>query len=517
MSPRVTILTLLVTAGCVTETGVARQKRYLSTEQATFDAGVVAVADRETMTVYLASSGSSPVKVYDIYLEDEADAEVWHILDTWAEDDSDDDGTADQLEIPAGSESDPTYAPVQVSFRPKTSGYYRTTMIIESNDDGLKETVEVDGQTRSIWKVVLRGVARYPCGSLYPTFLDFGPRPAGGYYSQNVTIENCGNVTLTVADFDSKSNAFTVDTTVPLYVIPGSTETFTVGWVPKGSDSESTDITLDTNIPDFDEVVDAIGNDCESSVDDAWDGDDDGWFECGGDCDDSDPDINPGAKETADDGIDSDCDGGGNEGAKWAQDEDGDGVTKEDGDCDDQNDAVYPGADEDANNIDDDCDGTTDEKTSRYDDDGDGYSEREGDCDDQDSAIYPGAVEDSNDVDDDCDGDVDENSFSFDDDEDGWAEIEDGSSNGDCDDDDPWTYPDAQEDCDEVDNDCDGVVDEGEDGTEDGACAFLVQRDETTFTDSGSESSCATVPVASGTATLVLAGLAALGLRRRED
>jgi hypothetical protein len=40
--------------------------------------------------------------------------------------------------------------------------------------------------------------------------------------------------------------------------------------------------------------------------------------------------------------------------------------------------------------------------------DGDGYTEREGDCDDSDPDRYPGAIEVCNEIDDDCDGEIDE-------------------------------------------------------------------------------------------------------------
>jgi hypothetical protein len=42
------------------------------------------------------------------------------------------------------------------------------------------------------------------------------------------------------------------------------------------------------------------------------------------------------------------------------------------------------------------------------DDDGDGYTEREGDCDDSDPDRHPGAIEICNEIDDDCDGEIDE-------------------------------------------------------------------------------------------------------------
>ena len=85
-----------------------------------------------------------------------------------------------------------------------------------------------------------------------------------------------------------------------------------------------------------------------------------------------------------------------------------------DGDCDDTDPSINPGAPEgdsanNGNGIDDDCDGLVDEGTNDFDDDGDGYSDNQGDCDDFNPAMFPNNAEDpSNGIDDDCDGQVDE-------------------------------------------------------------------------------------------------------------
>ncbi len=167
--------------------------------------------------------------------------------------------------------------------------------------------------------------------------------------------------------------------------------------------------------------------------------------EPGGDCDDTDPNVNPAATETVADAVDNDCDGY----EECYTDADSDGFADETGsnttlsedldcvdpgeanagvpqtDCNDNDGNAYPGADEIAGNgVDNDCDG---EELCLIDADGDGHVETTGatvvssdvtctseglatsdmpidDCDDTDVAIFPGAAESVADgVDQNCD------------------------------------------------------------------------------------------------------------------
>ncbi len=206
-------------------------------------------------------------------------------------------------------------------------------------------------------------------------------------------------------------------------------------------------------------VTDASGNTDEVELyfpvvsADGVDNDGDGFNEVQGDCDDTDPDINPIADEVLNT-EDDDCDGDIDEGTDY-YDDDGDGYTESDGDCDDGNANINPDATETCDNFDQDCDDTVDEETACYDDDGDGFAETASDCDDDDATSYPGGYEVADGADNDCDTEIDEGTDGYDDDGDGYAE-----DDGDCDDDDDTIHPGAREDCDGVDNNCDGTSDE---------------------------------------------------------
>jgi hypothetical protein len=141
------------------------------------------------------------------------------------------------------------------------------------------------------------------------------------------------------------------------------------------------------------------------------DNDGDGKTEAQGDCDDSDPTVNPDADEICGDGIDQNCDGNDLVCSADPEDIDGDndGFTENQGDCDDSDPTVNPSADEICGDgTDQNCDGNDlvcPEDPEDIDDDNDGFTENQGDCDDSDPTINPGADEICGDgIDQDCNG-----------------------------------------------------------------------------------------------------------------
>jgi len=143
----------------------------------------------------------------------------------------------------------------------------------------------------------------------------------------------------------------------------------------------------------------------EAALSDVIDKDKDG-YPVSVDCNDNDPDINPGTDEICGNSVDEDCSGSLDD-----KDSDGDGyidINCGGDDCDDDNPDVNPGEEEVCgNSIDDDCNGVIDDVDS----DSDGYiAEACGgdDCNDNDSSINPDADEILDGKDNDCNGIIDD-------------------------------------------------------------------------------------------------------------
>ena len=155
----------------------------------------------------------------------------------------------------------------------------------------------------------------------------------------------------------------------------------------------------------------ATGCNSDDGISDA---DQDGFTLEQGDCNDANAGIFPGAAESCDD-LDNNCNGQTDEG----YDVDGDGYTTCNGDCRDNDPNSSPIASEVVDGLDNDCDGIPDNHTDQYDDDGDGFSEDQGDCNDEPelngASIGPKAIEiavnqdgNAEGIDNDCDGKIDE-------------------------------------------------------------------------------------------------------------
>jgi hypothetical protein len=293
-----------------------------------------------------------------------------------------------------------------------------------------------------------------------------------------------------------------------------------------GDGDSTCDGDCDDNDPTFSpsrsEICDGLDNDCDGVVPSVeFDADGDGYVACiwvgpistpgddddsAGDDDDSagDDDDSAGDDDDSagddDDSAGDDDDSAGDDDDSTGDDDDSAGDDDDSaapapgpvyggGDCNDSDPAISPVALEVCDGIDNDCDGGIDDTGSDNpvdwyaDADGDGYGDASDtiavcgqpvgyvtdgtDCDDGEAGIWPGAPENCDTIDSDCDGDLVDGATNSDGDtEPDCIDLDDDNDNHldvvDCAPTDATIYPLADEYCDSVDNNCNGLIDEAQ-------------------------------------------------------
>jgi len=306
-------------------------------------------------------------------------------------------------------------------------------------DDAASATIGMNDQVGvGATATVADDALLFSCNTLQPTLEGGG---VSWLLCTDADLDGYGDTSCGGADCDDTDPA----------INPGATETCDDG---VDDDCDGVDLVGDADNDGYDSDACVGGNDCDDTdplVNPGVDADGDGWDVCL-DCNDNFAFMNPGATEVCGDGIDQDCNGMDDQ-----LDGDGDGyeaIPCGGTDCDDTDPALNPGTDAD----------------------GDGEDSCV-DCDDADPAVNTSANEICNGIDDNCDTIID----SIDADADG--DPAPGCGGNDCDDSDPTvdsvtdddgdgfatcddcddtaagTFPGAPEVCDQVDTDCDTLLD----------------------------------------------------------
>ncbi len=346
----------------------------------------------------------------------------------------------------------------------------------------LDEEVRLDltGAAEPSLALALFGLAWAPTAVFAPNALDFGQVHLDEA-ALSAKLWNTGATPLHVASVAAPDG---VDVSGVVggetEIAPGAYATITVDTALTALVDGSVVVTFDEG-PSYTATLKVHANDCSRPLAINDDGDGDGYTVCGGDCDDTDPDVRPGQVEALN-ATDDDCNGRIDD-RTIVFDDDGDCTCEGDetheacvgtvsgecvvgelivGDCNDERTTVSPLATAEIEGVDHDCDGVL----ASLDVDGDGYGPGAGgDCDDDNAAVRPGARELRNGIDDDCNEKVDDQTSAYDDDGDGYCEeapcIDEDWSGGDCHDADVTISPADSESADGRDEDCDGKVDEG--------------------------------------------------------
>ena len=442
--------------------------------------------------------GSTDEDCDDTVDEDDADGTTTYYADADADGFGDEDATKDACSVPSGYVEDATDCDDdEEDVNPDA------TELCNGYDDDCDGDIDLDDDsldtsTTSYWYLDDDGdgfgdsdYAEASCEQPYRNYVSNDEdcddsrddiNPDADEYCDGTEDEDCDGT----VDEDDAADAETFyadadedgfgdeDTTHDACEVPS-------GYVDNSDDCDDGDEDIN---PDADEYCDGVDDeDCDGDVDE------------------------DGAVDGTTFYADDDGDGFGDDSSTYSACDTPTGYVSDNDDCDDSDSAVNPDADEICDDIDNDCDGDIDDDdasvdtstgdTFYADDDGDGYgdassttmacevpadyADNDDDCDDSDAGVSPDATEVCDGDDNDCDGDVDDddasvdtstgNTYYADDDGDGFGDSDNSTmacsqpsgyllDSADCDDSDSAINPTATEVCDEVDNDCDGDIDD---------------------------------------------------------
>ncbi len=320
-------------------------------------------------------------------------------------------------------------------YATNTSGSWVTSIIDTSSSIGYYTSISVDSNNK-------------PHISYFVTNFDlkYATNASGSWVSS--TIDSTGDVgrySSVAVDSNNKVHISYCDyTNRDLKYATNASGSWVISTIDSTGDvGQYTSIAVDSNNKIYISYYDVSNYDLKYATNASYNSDDDGdgYTESQGDCDDTNPAINPAAAEVCD-GVDNNCNGQIDEGLPvntYYRDADGDGYgnplisvqacappagyVDDNTDCNDNNSTVYPSAPELCDFVDNNCNGQIDEglplNTYYRDADGDGYGNPSisiqacappagyvpynSDCNDSNAAVNPGRAEIAgNCIDDDC-------------------------------------------------------------------------------------------------------------------